>query len=92
MDWITGRRYAWPILAALVIFAILNAAASPAFTDSENWNSMLIGAAPVHHHGDGPNCRRHVGRCRGRFTWWDRSRAWGTCASIASVLVPHGVD
>jgi ribose/xylose/arabinose/galactoside ABC-type transport system permease subunit len=46
MSWITSRRYAWPILVALVIFAMLNAAASPAFTDSGNWNGMLIGAAP----------------------------------------------
>jgi hypothetical protein len=36
MSWIMTRRYAWPILVALVIFAGLNAAASPAFTDSGN--------------------------------------------------------
>ena len=40
------RRYARPVLVTLVIFAGLNAAASPAFTDSGNCKGMLIGAAP----------------------------------------------
>jgi ribose transport system permease protein len=88
MDWITGRRYAWPILVALVIFAILNAAASPAFTDSVNWNGMLIGAAPfiitamaqtaVVMSGDG-GVDLSVGPLAGLVN-----------ALIASVLVPHG--
>jgi len=88
MGWITNRRYAWPILVALVIFAILNAAASPAFTDSGNWNGMLIGAAPfiitamaqtaVVMSGDG-GVDLSVGPLAGLVN-----------AFIASVLVPHG--
>ncbi len=46
MSWIMKRSYAWPILAALVVFTILNAAASRAFTDPGNWNGMLISATP----------------------------------------------
>jgi ribose transport system permease protein len=88
MGWITNRRYAWPLLVALVIFAILNAAASPAFTDSGNWNGMLIGAAPfiitamaqtaVVMSGDG-GVDLSVGPLAGLVN-----------AFIASVLVPHG--
>jgi ribose transport system permease protein len=88
MSWITSRRYAWPIPVALVIFATLNAAASPAFTDSGNWNGMLIGAAPfiitamaqtaVVMSGDG-GVDLSVGPLAGLVN-----------ALIASVLVPHG--
>ena len=88
MSWITTRRYAWPILVALAIFAGLNAAASPAFTDSGNWNGMLIGAAPfiitamaqtaVVMSGDG-GVDLSVGPLAGLVN-----------ALIASVLVPHG--
>jgi ribose transport system permease protein len=88
MSWIMTRRYAWPILVALVIFAGLNAAASPAFTDSGNWNGMLIGAAPfiitamaqtaVVMSGDG-GVDLSVGPLAGLVN-----------ALIASVLVPHG--
>ncbi|HXD91458.1 MAG TPA: ABC transporter permease [Candidatus Binataceae bacterium] len=71
-----------------MIFAILNAAASPAFTDSGNWNGMLIGAAPfiitamaqtaVVMSGDG-GVDLSVGPLAGLVN-----------ALIASVLVPHG--
>lgn len=46
MKWLADRSYAWPVLAAMVIFTVLNAVASPAFTDTSNWNGMLIGVAP----------------------------------------------
>ncbi|MDQ0393615.1 ABC transporter permease [Labrys monachus] len=46
MNWIKSRSYAWPILAAVVVFTALNAIISPAFTDPSNWNGMLIGVAP----------------------------------------------
>ena len=46
MSWIMKRSYAWPILVALAVFTILNAAASRAFTDPGNWNGMLISATP----------------------------------------------
>lgn len=46
MSWIAKRSYAWPVLVAVVVFTALNAFASPAFTDSSNWNGMLIGMAP----------------------------------------------
>src|ERR1700735_4139845 len=88
MSWIMTRSDAWPILVALVIFAGLNAAASPAFTDSGNWNGMLIGAAPfiitamaqtaVVMSGDG-GVDLSVGPLAGLVN-----------ALIASVLVPHG--
>jgi ribose transport system permease protein len=45
-NWIAKRSYAWPILIALAVFAMLNAAVSPAFTAPDNWNGMLIGATP----------------------------------------------
>jgi ribose transport system permease protein len=88
MSWIMTRRYAWPILVALVIFTILNAAASPACTDAGNWNGMLIGAAPfiitamaqtaVVMSGDG-GVDLSVGPLAGLVN-----------AFIVSVLVPHG--
>lgn len=46
MNWIARRSYAWPVLVAVVVFTALNAIASPAFTDSSNWNGMIIGVAP----------------------------------------------
>ncbi|MGE3830770.1 MAG: hypothetical protein AB7F76_07230, partial [Parvibaculaceae bacterium] len=46
MNWIMSRSYAWPIIGAVIIFTALNAMASPAFTDSTNWNGMLIGVTP----------------------------------------------
>lgn len=46
MKWLADRSYAWPVLAAVVVFTALNAVASPAFVDSGNWNGMLIGVAP----------------------------------------------
>jgi ribose transport system permease protein len=46
MSWIMKRSYAWPILVALAVFTILNAATSRAFTDPGNWNGMLISATP----------------------------------------------
>jgi ribose transport system permease protein len=46
MNWFASRSYAWPILAAVVLFTALNALASPAFIDPTNWNGMLIGVAP----------------------------------------------
>jgi ribose transport system permease protein len=46
MKWLADRSYAWPVLAAVVIFTAFNAVASPAFTDASNWNGMLIGVAP----------------------------------------------
>lgn len=46
MSWFASRSYAWPILAAVVLFTALNALASPAFVNSTNWNGMLIGVAP----------------------------------------------
>ena len=46
MTWFASRSYAWPVLAALVVFLMFNSLASSAFTTPANWNSMLIGAAP----------------------------------------------
>ncbi|MDR3496681.1 MAG: ABC transporter permease [Ancalomicrobiaceae bacterium] len=46
MNWLRTHSYAAPVLAALVIFLILNALASPAFLDPDNWNGLLVGAAP----------------------------------------------
>jgi ribose transport system permease protein len=46
MSWIMKRSYAWPVLVALAVCTILNAAASRAFVDPGNWNGMLIGATP----------------------------------------------
>lgn len=46
MTWFASRSYAWPVLAALVVFLALNSLASSAFTTPANWNSLMIGAAP----------------------------------------------
>lgn len=46
MKWLADRSYAWPVLVAVVVFTALNAVASPAFTDTSNWNGMMIGMAP----------------------------------------------
>lgn len=46
MNWLKARSYAWPALIGMVVFAVLNALASPSFTDPANWNGMLVGAAP----------------------------------------------
>lgn len=46
MKWLADRGYAWPVLVAVVVFTALNAVASPAFTDTSNWNGMMIGIAP----------------------------------------------
>lgn len=46
MKWLADRGYAWPVLVAVVVFTALNAVASPAFTDTSNWNGMMIGMAP----------------------------------------------
>jgi ribose transport system permease protein len=46
VNWIASRGYAWPVLAAVAVFLVVNSIVSPAFTDPANWNGMLIGAAP----------------------------------------------
>jgi ribose transport system permease protein len=46
VTWFKARNYAWPVLGAVVIFIILNAWASPAFTNPSIWNGMLVGATP----------------------------------------------
>lgn len=46
MNWIVKRAYAWPIVVAVVVFTVLNAIASPAFTEPGNWSGMAIGVAP----------------------------------------------
>ena len=88
MNWIKARSYAWPVLIAALIFTVLNALVSPAFTDASNWNGMLIGmvpfiiiavaqTAPVMS-GDG-GIDLSVGPLAGLVN-----------ALVASVLVPHG--
>ena len=46
MMWLARRSYAWPVIAAVTVFALLNALASPAFLSPANWNGLLVGAAP----------------------------------------------
>jgi ribose transport system permease protein len=46
MNWLKARSYAWPALAGLALFVVLNAIASPAFTDPSNWNGLMVGVAP----------------------------------------------
>jgi len=46
MNPLKSRSYAWSVLAALLIFIILNALASPAFLRPDNWNGLLVGATP----------------------------------------------
>ena len=80
MSWIMSRRYAWPILVALVMFTILNAAASPAFTNAGNWNGMLVGAAPFIITA----MAQTAASCRATAAstcLWDRSRASSTHSS-----------
>ncbi len=88
MIWLKSRSYAWPVLLAVVLFLILNALASPAFTEVSNWNGMLIGATPFIImataqavpviSGDG-GIDLSVGPLAGLVN-----------ALITSVLVPHG--
>ncbi len=46
MTWVRTHSYALPVAGALVVIVVLNAMASPGFIQPDNWNGLLIGAAP----------------------------------------------
>lgn len=46
MSPLKSRSYAWSALAAMLIFIVLNAFASPAFLRPDNWNGLFVGAVP----------------------------------------------